>query len=379
MASEGNMATSGISVRVALAGKPGSPVTQSVRRDFMRLGKRLKDMAESDPSTTADIISDLAGTPDPTGAGGATPGEGTPGAETVAIAVTMAGDVPSARAALFRHAAEPDVGYVGLFESDGDADAVVALFDKVEDVARREGMVRLAGPVDGTIWERYRYKVAGFDEPTYVGDVDNPRDYPSLWEQAGFSVTDAWHSSVIPVPKVVPGDKMERRLERAVGLGYEFRSVVADMLEPDLAEIHRLVSDLYSDFPGYTPLDVGEFLWRMRLVALLLDEAGTVMATKDGKAVGFLVALPDVAGGKQTVRAGEDSSSPSRYVLLYMGVTRGHEGLGAAMMAVMRRRAAEMGAEGIAALIHEGKASGAYLRSLGARRAWSYALYGKEL
>lgn len=353
---------------------------RELRRDFLNLPDELAmdglPVDDSDPELAYRVVSSLdeGNEPDP-----ARP------SRCVAIAVAGTGYYPIARVALFRHESEPDVGYVGLFESDGDQRGVDSLFLAIESIARAYGMTRLVGPVDDTIWYRYRFKTEGFDESPYSCEPTNPESYPLLWEANGFLVRDRWYSDIIPPIRAIGPDKMEKRLQRAEELGYEFRNMSFRTFRSDLEMIHRLVSDLYCDFPAYTPMPFDEFygeMWGMRFVA---DWRTTLLAyDKDGNEAGFLVAFPDY--GSITSRGLIGLAKrilmrihPSRYVILYMGVARGHEGIGAAMMALLRRQIAVTGASGIAALIHDGKASGAYLRSLESRRAYRYALYEKDI
>lgn len=307
-------------------------------------------------------------------------GDGTgDGAKAVAVAVAMRGDAPSARCALFSHDGEPDVGYVGMFEAEPGGAGAMRVLSAIEEAASGLGMVRLVGPVDRTIWERYRFKVAGFDD-TYTGDPSNPSVYPHLWEQAGFSVRDSWRSDVIEAVSDSKTDKMACRLRRAEEMGYVLRHVTRTSFKSDAAAIHRLVSDLYSGFPAFTPRQWDDFWASMSPMRLALDLSATVIAeSTDGEAVGFLVAVPDYASAKGLLAKVGMRTRPARYVILYMGVAKGHEGLGAAMMAVLRRRVVEVGASSVAALIHDGKASGAYLTSLGASHRFRYSLYEKDI
>lgn len=348
------------------------------RRDFLSVPRSLAlrglSTCERHRADTMQVLSDSL------------PDKGvTPESTLIGLAVAWAGHDPSARVALFRHAGDPSAGYLGLFESDGRQDAANAMFAEIEALAAESGMVRLVGPVDGTIWERYRYKVSGFEEKPYLGEPTNPERYPAIWEAAGFSACDLWHADMIPQVAAAGPDKMSSRLQRAVDLGYSFRSLSFRSFRTDIEAIHRLVSNLYTELPGYTPVSFDDFLVRSWPLRMAVDARGTILATDtSGEVVGFMIALPDYGSvrGRGIVRAlgmARMRLRPSRYAILHMGVARGHEGLGGAMAALMRRRLAEARVTAVAAFVRDGRPTGAYLGVLSARRACGYALYEKEI
>lgn len=275
-------------------------------------------------------------------------------------------------------------GHVGFFESDGDVAAVRALFAHVGEASSHMGLGSLVGPVNGSIWDGYRYKVAGFDKETYTCDRDTPQGYPSLWEAAGFVRTQTWHSDLIAHTLVgAPKAKLERRLRRAHDLGYRFEYVGKGGLSKGLSTLWALVMELYGSFPAYEPLSEAGFKSRfMRLNHMLDPQCALLAHDSGGTPVGFGIAIPDYAHAMEGARgplrkAGAIAMTrvhPSRYVVAYVGVSKGHEGLGGALCALMARRQEELGAGGIAALIADGKPTASYAGEQGVR-TWEYALY----
>ena len=277
-----------------------------------------------------------------------------------------------------------DAGHVGFFESDGDERAVRLLFAQVCKVARELGLSSLLGPVNGSIWDAYRYKVGGFDKGTYTCDRDTPRGYPRLWEAAGFVCAQTWHSDLLGnVLTGRPKAKLERRLARALELGYRFAYVGEGGFSRGLTKMWRLIVELYAGFPAYEPVSEAGFKARFRMLQPLLDPRCALLAyDREGTPVGFGVALPDytqaVGAAKGLLGRGvalvRTRVHAARYVIAYVGVAPGHEGLGGALCALLARRQEELGAEGIAALMAEGKPTASYAGSQ-AIPTWHYALY----
>lgn len=306
------------------------------------------------------------------------------GTKLVALVVATCDGQPSVRIALFEHRDDPLTGYVGWYDSKGDCEAIAKVFEAIEHIATKHGFSRLVGPVDGSIWSRYRYKTEGFGKTPYTGEPMNPISYPHEWQDAGFTPSHVWHSYEIPHQDATMPDKMYRRLARARDLGYEFSHMSCRNFKDELGEIHQLVSRLYSSFPGYTDIEVHAFQKKLMPARFVMDMRATILARHEGQLVGFLVAVPDYASVNPekllpSIRKAEMRVKPSRYVILYAGVDSGHEGLGAAMMALLWERANEVGAGAVAALIHEGKTSGAYIHMLGGKRTQTYVLYEKRL
>lgn len=350
----------------------------SVRREFLcvtrSLAARGLPACERSRAETLQVIEDSL--PD---------GDAFPACSLVALVVVRIGSEHAARVALFRHEAEPGTGWLGLFECDGRQEAADAAFRKATGIAEAQGMTRLAGPMDGTPWDRWRYKVEGFAEDPYLGEPTNPEGYPAIWEAAGFSVCRTWHSDAIPQVAAAGPDKMASRLRRALDLGYSFRSVSAMSFRHDMSEVHRILDGLYEGTPSYVPIPFQDFLVRAWPLRVGADRRSTLLAIdSEGEVAGFMLAIPDYGSvrGSGIARAlgiARMRLRPSRYVILHMGVARGHEGLGGAMAAVMRRRMAEARVTGVAALVPEGRTPGAYLGVLSARRAYRYVLYERPV
>ena len=289
--------------------------------------------------------------------------------------------IACARLALFVREGRGDV-YAGLFQSDGEPSAVFSLFAVAKDIVCSRGHNSIVGPIDGSIWDRYRFKTSCFDEPPYTGEPTNPPSYPELWRRVGFSPIAHWHSDALDgvIPAIVQA-KMLRRLRRAERLGYTFRPIdseSATSFDQDLLELHGVIMERYASFPCFEEISAQEFLERFGYLRALIDPAGTVLAfaPSTDELVGFAIALPDYAYAVHTGKTDmeEMRQCPQRYVVLYIGVQRGHEGLGNALCARLLRRQEQTGAGCVSALVQDGRLSGSYI-GRSARRIGTYELY----
>lgn len=277
-----------------------------------------------------------------------------------------------------------EVAHIGFYESDRNAEASKALLSHVCEEARAAGFSSVMGPVNGSFWDGYRYKVAGFDM-SYTCDRDTPRDYPALWEAAGFSVMRTWHSDIIPaVLGGRPKAKLELRLAQFEERGYRFEYMGRDGFTHGLSVLWELIEETYSSFVAYEPISEDGFKRRFRRLSGFLDPRCALLAyDPSGSPAGFGIAIPDYAfvaenaKGRiaKAVAAIRNRFRPERYVVAYVGVRDGHEGLGSALCAQMARRQEEVHATGVAALIEDGKITGSYAGEQGIRH-WEYALYG---
>ena len=105
---------------------------------------------------------------------------------------------------------------------------------------------------------------------------------------------------------------------------------------------------------------------------------------KEEKLTAFLISIPNYGNAvyqlnlRNLLRILKVKKRPREYVLLYMGVDEGHLGLGSALSQVIKEELQKRNTSAIGALIHEGKVSDSYYKSLYTDR-YQYKLYKKTL
>jgi len=289
------------------------------------------------------------------------------------------------RMALTRYPDDP-TQYLGFFECVDDEAVSGALFGHAARLGGETGATSVLGPVDASFWLRYRLKVSGFDTPPFFSEPVNQPYYLRLFQAAGYRVCDSYVSNLYPrPPEGYRFPLFDRRIDEFTRRGVELRSPRRREWELTMRELHGLLHDLYRDFPVFTPIGYRDFRAVFAGFRLITDLSMVVMAHHHGRAVGFLVAMPDYGTRLSTgplpgrvaafVRGRRRSD---RYVLLYLGARAEYPGLGSALTGVVAHRIARRGAEAVGALIHEGRVTAGYASGL--RRARTeYVLLRRDL
>ena len=101
---------------------------------------------------------------------------------------------------------------------------------------------------------------------------------------------------------------------------------------------------------------------------MILDFSMVKLGYKDGKMVGFFIAVPDYRnrlngkiGLSELLFLLKNRRKCDNYILLYIGVDEKHLGLGSALSQSMFESLRKRGASSIGALIKKGKASEKYI------------------
>lgn len=294
------------------------------------------------------------------------------------------GTSPKGRCILTYYDDDP-AAYVGFFECVEDLSVCRALLEAVEAQARADGKETLVGPLDASFWIGYRFKVENFGEH-FTGEPDNLPYYPDFWEACGFTVAERYYSNYLRSPTADdPGEKWEKRLQRALDMGYEIRTLERAKFDEALRDIYRMLVRLYANFPAFKFISEEQFVDLFRSLRYVIDYDCVLLGYKDGELAGFFVCIPNYG----TMVDGDISlrdlpailkvrKDCKEYVILYIGVDRKHLGLGGAFAQTIREIGQNKGAGSIAALIHEGNRSGVFFRELTTHTA-RYVLLEKAL
>lgn len=300
--------------------------------------------------------------------------------------LVVEGGAALARCVLTEYPGEDDA-YFGFFECVEDPQAARLMMQALERRASERGHSRLVGPLDVSIWVRYRLKVNLFDGRPYAGEPWNLAYYPQLLKGLGYEVMARYASnSYQRLPRrgyELP--KYRRRYEEFLAQGYEIRSPRLEEWDRCVREVYGMVSRLYTGFHGYHPVTEEEFVQYLSNYRHIVDVSLIKLAYYQGRAVGFFMGVPNyhnLASRKvgpgallevlvKRVRAPE-------YVLLYMGVEPEHRGLGKALVHSIMAELAKKRAKSVGALIREGNPNYDYAAEVMGER-YQYELLEKRL
>lgn len=185
-------------------------------------------------------------------------------------------------------------GFFGFFESVDDKEVASALLDHAARWARDRGMTELRGPMNYSTNETLGTLIEGFDSSPCIMMPHNPRYYPELIESAGFEKAMdlyAWwlqterglDSKIVRVGKKVLEDESIR-----------VRTIDMKRFWEEVEVIKSIYNDAWSANWGFVPMTDAEFNHLAGDLKLVVDPRIVLIAEKNGEAVGFSLALPDL-------------------------------------------------------------------------------------
>ena len=189
------------------------------------------------------------------------------------------------------------VGFFGFFECADDQAVANALFQAAGEWCRALGHDVLRGPASFSVNDECGLLVDGFETPPTLMMPHNPRYYITLIERAGLTkAKDLW---------VYQGGSMERyvpvpeRLARATELirqrqGITLRPLNMKDFEGEVERIKELYNTAWEKNWGFVPMTEHEIDHLAEQFKPVVIPELVPMAYKDGKLIGFGIALPDL-------------------------------------------------------------------------------------
>ena len=191
------------------------------------------------------------------------------------------------------------VGFFGFFEAEDDSAVADALFEAAAAWLRARGFDTMRGPASFSVNDECGLRVAGFDTPPALMMPHNPRDYAALIEGAGFTKAkdllvyqggDRTFRAYDPVPE---------RLERAVTImrermGITIRPLNMKDFPAEVERIKAIYNAAWEKNWGFVPMTDHEIDHLAHQFKPVVVPDIVPFAEKDGKVVGFGLALPDL-------------------------------------------------------------------------------------
>jgi GNAT superfamily N-acetyltransferase len=189
------------------------------------------------------------------------------------------------------------VGFFGFFESVDDQAVANALLNAAADWCRSRGHDVLRGPASFSVNDECGLLVDGFETPPTLMMPHNPRYYVPLLERAGFAkAKDLWvyqggtEEGYVPVPeRLARGTELIRQRQ-----GITLRSLNMRDFEGEVEHIKELYNAAWEKNWGFVPMTEHEIDHLAEQFKPVVIPELVPMAEKDGKLIGFGIALPDL-------------------------------------------------------------------------------------
>lgn len=285
------------------------------------------------------------------------------------------------------------LGTLGQFESFDNPEAVRVLSERACTWLADKGVSTIWGPMDGSLWLNYRLMTKGFGDMPYYGEPYNAAYYPRLFEAMGFQPFKAWQSTYAMGEGIkAMADKTKPRYEKALELGYRFRTLDIKRFDDELKLLYRLVSLSFAGFTGFHPIGESDFLDLFGGIKAIADPRLVYFAhDPHGQVVGYSCVLPDLAPAVRQMRGQTHlwaklrffaARRPQAHIALYLGITPEEQakrtGTGGALAHLTTSTAYASGLPLISALMAEGSFAASYSKDT-TGRTHRYALYQRSL
>ena len=190
-----------------------------------------------------------------------------------------------------------------LFECENNLDAATALFSAAFDWARSRGLENIAGPKGFTPLDGFGLLVKGFEHRPAFGLPYNPAYYIDLIEAQGF-VQEGESVSGYLGPKIQFPPRIHQLAERLAqrrGL-HILRCNTRNELRALVPYLKELYNNSLGGTEGTSPLTDEEMNSMANQLIWLADPKLVKLVMKGERAVGFLLAYPDVSAALQKTR-----------------------------------------------------------------------------
>jgi GNAT superfamily N-acetyltransferase len=189
------------------------------------------------------------------------------------------------------------VGFFGFFECINDQSVADALFNTAAEWCRGRGLDVLRGPASFSVNDECGLLVDGFQFPPALMMPHNPAYYVDLVERAGFTkarnllVYQGGHESIYyPVPeRLARGTELIRQR-----LGLTIRPLDLSRFDQEVEAIKEIYNQAWEKNWGFVPMTEHEIDHLAEQFRPVVIPDFVPIAEKDGKVIGFGIALPDL-------------------------------------------------------------------------------------
>lgn len=196
------------------------------------------------------------------------------------------------------------VGFFGFFDTVNDGDVARALLEVAGEWSRARGYRRLRGPTSFSTNDECGVLVEGFDSPPTLMTAYNPPYYGSLLERLGCRKSkDLWaFCADHTLPVAARARHAAERLARRLGItmrGLDHRNFIAEV-----ERIKRAYNAAWERNWGFVTMNGREIDHVAQQFKAFYVPELVPFAEKDGRLVGFGLALPDLNEVLRTNRSG---------------------------------------------------------------------------
>jgi len=212
---------------------------------------------------------------------------------------------------------EGKLGLIGLFQVSNDYQVAKALIDNAVLWLKHKNCTSIWGPMDFSIWNRYRFAVDSFDSKPLIGEPRNPPHYPVFFERYGFLPKFHWQSRLMDkrfmsdyiIKHIDQKEIFDKTGYREVFLNSRNQSEIIDA-------IYSMMCSSFNHFPAYSKITRAQFRKSFTHIPQLIDrECTRFIQNPQGNYIGFLVTMQDLADVIGAMRGKKNLSAKIKFKL----------------------------------------------------------------
>ncbi|MCX6121309.1 MAG: hypothetical protein NTX44_06780 [Ignavibacteriales bacterium] len=187
-----------------------------------------------------------------------------------------------------------NIGFFGFFECINDQTVANALFDKAKEYLLAHGVTSMRGPANPSVNDEYGLLVEGFDVSPTVMMTYNPPYYVELIEKYGFRKAKDLYAYLLDQKKIYT-DRFNRAHELVKKRhNLVFRTFNVKKFAEEVEKVKEVYNKAWAKNWGAVPMTDEEMdALAADLKPVIVPEL-VIFAEKDGKTIGFSLALPDI-------------------------------------------------------------------------------------
>jgi hypothetical protein len=185
-----------------------------------------------------------------------------------------------------------------FMECYNDKEVFHALITEVEEWARKNGMVRMIGPLGFSDKDPQGFQIEGFEYPLFMTAPYNSKYMPELIENEGYEKKVDLVNYLGKLPDNLPLtyekilDRVENNKEYKI---IEFKS--KKELKPYIISVLELMNETFREIYGFVPLNDKEKKEFAARYLPILDPNFIKVIESNGLLVGFAIGMPDISNG----------------------------------------------------------------------------------
>jgi len=191
----------------------------------------------------------------------------------------------------------------GWFDVIDDIEVTKALFAKVQEIGRENGLEFMEGPMGATNLEKAGMLTFGFDKLATAIGAYNYDYYPKHLEQLGFVKEKEWVENIINAPETIPdkihqfSDLVKERYHLKV---LHFKS--AKEMQPYIKPVFDLLEESYKGLETFVPITEEQKAFYAKKYSTILNPDFITFIKDEEELVAFAITMPSFAKALQKAK-----------------------------------------------------------------------------